>query len=155
MRSLASWAAQLCAWLLMFVAGAEVATRVDDWIRHDTPFSASPDFHRDLTVRDEYGLHGRPFGRHFNHRLNNAGFRGKDVAPRRAPGCTRVLVIGSSETYGSTESENKQYPAQLEDSLSGIGCYEVLNAGFAGMTLPTMTAMWERWGAPLPWLSFP
>jgi hypothetical protein len=59
----------------------------------------------------------------------------------------RVITVGASETFGLRESPGREFPRQLEDSLNARlrRCsapsrvrFEVLNAAFAGMTLPTI-----------------
>jgi hypothetical protein len=124
---------------------AELAARVDDWIRFDVPFTHTPDEVTDLRVRDSLGFHGRPHGRYHQWRLNNFGFRGRDITPLPAAGCTRVLALGASETMGYYETAGKEYPAQLADSLQKFGCYEVLNGGIPGMSLKTIVAFWNAY----------
>jgi hypothetical protein len=55
--------------------------------------------------------------------------------------------MGASETFGYYESAGKEYPAQLADSLRRIGCYEVINAAVAGMSIPAQIQLWNRWVA--------
>jgi hypothetical protein len=105
-----------------------------------------------LIVRDQTGLHGQPHAQYREFRLNNLGMRGPDVSLEKPLGTLRVLTVGASETFGLYESAGTEYPRQLEDSLNSllhtVGCrsrdglpwrVEVLNAAFAGMTLPTIT----------------
>src|SRR5262249_50554330 len=64
-----------------------------------------------------------------------------------SPGCHRVLVLGASESFGLYESENMEYPAQLQKKLRAMdaGCYEVVNASLFGLTLPGITQLWENY----------
>ena len=48
------------------------------------------------------------------------------------------MAIGSSETFGTGTTLGQEYPAQLQDSLSIQGCYQVLNAALVGMGLRAM-----------------
>ncbi|MGQ0647612.1 MAG: SGNH/GDSL hydrolase family protein [Gemmatimonadaceae bacterium] len=61
----------------------------------------------------------------------------------------RVLAVGASETFGLYESQDHDYPRQLEDSLqhhadaacappSSTPTVEVVNAALPGMALPSM-----------------
>jgi hypothetical protein len=135
------------------VATAELAARVDDRIRIGVPITHTTDETVDLRVVDSAGFHGRPHGRYHQFALNNFGFRGPDMTPRPAPGCTRILVLGASETMGYYETSGKEYPAQLRDSLRSYGCYEVVNAGIPGMSLKSIITFWNayanRFGAAM------
>jgi hypothetical protein len=53
--------------------------------------------------------------------------------------------MGASETFGYYESEGKEFPAQLADSLGGSGCHEVINAAVAGMSVPAQIQLWNNW----------
>ena len=125
------------------VVAAEITARVDDQIRYGVPFASTPDS-RDLTIEDSLGTRGRPRARYKGWQLNNHGFRGPDVTPQPARGCTRVMVLGASETFGYYETPGKEYPAQLADSLQDAGCVDVINAAVAGMGLRQQVRMWEN-----------
>ncbi len=132
----------------MLVA-AEITTRFDDWLRYGMPFTGSADEFEDLWTYDTAGVRGRPNGRHLKYRLNNYGFRtASDVSIAKRAGCTRVMTLGASETFGASEPDGLEYPAQLARRLSVQGCAEVLNAGVPGMTLPqiryTFRHYWYR-----------
>jgi hypothetical protein len=71
--------------------------------------------------------------------------RGPERSAVAAPGTIGVITVGASETFGLRESPGKEYPRQLEDSLAAWvrqnDCpsqFRVLNAAFAGMSLPTI-----------------
>ena len=134
---------------LALVAGvsAEAAARLDDWIRLGIPFRHTPDYDRDLKYRDWFGVRGKPNGRYRRWHLDSTGFRGPDVARARTAGCTRTMLLGASETLGLYEPDGQEYSAQLQDSLRNRGCYEVLNAGVAGMGLKAIIRYWEDYGA--------
>ena len=126
----------------------EFAARADDRLRDGVPMISAPELHYDLIIRDSLGSRGKPFGRYQRWALNSAGFRSDESTLVPRPGCTRVMTLGSSETFGvAGESPNKEYPAQLGDSLAPHGCYQVLNAGIVGLTLPGITQMWNVWGS--------
>ncbi len=129
-----------------FVLAAEVTTRIDEGLRWATPLLAVPD-EADLKLRDSLGTRGRPGAQFQKWRLNNFGFRGPDMTAAPAPGCTRVVLLGASETFGSYESEGKEYPSQLQDSLRNRGCFEVVNAAIPGIGVPGITVLWSRWVA--------
>lgn len=137
-------------WLVMMglVAGltSEVVARLDDAARHGVPVLASPSS-TDLTIHDSLGTRGRPFARYQKWKLNAAGFRSPEISNVPGAGCVRIAVMGASETFGYYEPEGKEYPAQLADSLSRNGCYEVMNAGIPGMTLPGQIQLWDKWVA--------
>ena len=125
------------------VFAAEVTARVDDRIRYGIPFASTPDS-RDLTIVDSLGTRGQPGARYKGWQLNNFGFRGPDITAQPTTGCTRVMVLGASETFGYYETPGKEYPAQLADSLRDAGCFDVINAAVAGMGLRQQVWMWKN-----------
>lgn len=146
MKNLRRWAGA-AALVALTGAAAEVTARLDDWIRWDMSPLAAPDEAADLRWADSSGVRGRPNGRYQRFRLNNHGFRrAGDVSRARPAGCTRVMVLGSSETFGTYEPVGEEYPAQLERLLNASGgCHEVLNAGVAGMSLRHIVYTWRHY----------
>ena len=134
--------------LLVAAGGAvsEVAVRADDYFRKGIPLGAAPSYD-DLVLHDGLGPHGRPNGRYAEFRLNSLGFRSSEAALVTRPGCWRVMAIGSSETFGTGTTLGQEYPAQLQDSLSIQGCYQVLNAALVGMGLRAMIQYWTTWAS--------
>ena len=125
---------------------AEVTVRFDEWLRFGMSFLGNSDETVDLRIVDTLGVHGRPNGRYLRFHLNNYGFRGKrDVSIARRPGCERVMILGASETFGATEPDGLEYPAQLARTLDEHGCTEVLNAGTPGVGLSTIRYTWNRY----------
>lgn len=134
-------------WGMLFVSvvmAGEVMARIDDAARAGIPILNSP-AESDLTIRDSLGIRGRPFAQYRKWTLNNAGFRGSEVRPVPRSDCVRVAVMGASETFGSYESPEKEYPAQLADSLRRRGCYEIINAAVVGMSLTGQVRLWDKW----------
>jgi len=129
------------------VLSAEVAARVEDRLRLGVGLLATPDHDRDLIVHDELGIRGRPNGIFKKWRLNSYGFRGPEITVAPLPGCTRVMVLGASETFGLYESPDHEFPAQLREMLGAYGCFEVLNGAVPGMTLRTLITYWKNWGS--------
>lgn len=124
---------------------AEVTSRLDDFVRYGTPLLASPDFDRDLF--EDFGIgdkRGRPNGRYRHIELNQFGFRGPKMEFLPEGGVCRVLLLGSSETFGMYESPGKNYPDQLRDMLKRRGAYEVVNAAIPGMTLPSIIKAYDE-----------
>jgi hypothetical protein len=143
LKALARWSVWLVV-IAVTVVTAELMARVDDLVRSGIPLLASPE-HNDLLLHDSLGLRGRPFAHFQKWKLNSAGFRGPEIARAPNPGCVRVVVMGASETFGYYESEGKEFPAQLADSLRRNGCYEVINAAVAGMSVPAQIRLWDNW----------
>jgi len=134
--------------VVVFLVAAEAVSRLDDWMFFGISFLANPDRARDLTVRDEKGIHGRPNGQFRKWQLNAFGFRGPEISERPAPDTLRILILGASETFGLHESENKEYPAQLAEKLRLINPHiEVINAAMAGISVKSMLPYWEKWGS--------
>lgn len=79
--------------------------------------------------------------------INNLGLR--DTKPIRKvekkPGVFRILVVGSSNTYGMLVDDPFTYPAQLEKTLQQQypGKFEVLNAGIDAYALMQKT-LWAK-----------
>jgi lysophospholipase L1-like esterase len=133
--------------LLIFLTvllGLELTTRAEEWIRFDVPIASRYRSQSELLVRDADGMHGRSNAVFLKWRMNSLGLRGPEVTERKAPGMLRVVATGASETFGLYESPGGEYPRQIEDSLRAVmscgrpAAVEVLNAAFAGMTIPTI-----------------
>ncbi len=132
----------LClACLVVACLGLEATARLDDWSRHGVPLSSSARSLDDLVVRDSFGMHARPSSQFRGFRINSLGFRGPEVSSQVISKSQVIVASGASETFGLYESPSKEWPRQLEDSLNSA-CVNVhsvvLNAGFAGMSLPTV-----------------
>jgi hypothetical protein len=135
--------------LAVVLVALELTCRIEDWVTYGTPIFSRVIALSDLVIRDADGMHGRPNTQFQKWRMNALGLRGAPATPLPAPGTTRIIVVGASETFGLYESPDKEYPAQLGDSLramvkrgqcrmpNGDGV-EVLNAAFPGMSLPTI-----------------
>jgi len=70
------------------------------------------------------------YGGWLTMKTNNLGFHeDRDTSLTKAPGVTRIVVVGDSQTAGEC-ANNENYPNILEDRLNaGGGKFEVLNAG--------------------------
>ncbi len=63
-------------------------------------------------------------------RINNYGFRGKDIDKKKKPGILRIFAVGDSFTWGVGARENETIPYLLEENLKSEGFrVEVINAG--------------------------
>ena len=133
-------ATYVIALLLLFAASAEVTARVQDWIVRATPFWAVPDWDRDLFVDTPSGRRGRPNGRYLNWVLNDYGFRTGAMSREPPPGRQRLVVLGSSESFGIYESPGHEFPAILADRLRPD--YEVINAALVGLTVCSGRPSW-------------
>ena len=141
----------LLALLGLFAVVFEITARVEDLVRFGTPIFSPYTDQTDLILQDEFGARGRPNARFQKWVLNSLGTRGPEVSPTKAPGAVRVVTAGASETFGLYETPSREYPRQLEDSLSvsltRLSCVsaqrpqraEVVNAALPGMSLPTVS----------------
>jgi len=127
---------------------AELTARIDDYLRYGIPFTNAPSEAHDLTIEDSLGFHGRPNGRYRWWHLNGFGFRAPEMTRAPRPDCTRIMVLGASETFGLYESPGMDYPTQLQRRLSAPGCFEVINAAIAGASVHSMLGLWRQWIAP-------
>lgn len=129
--------------LFVGLVALELTVRVDDWAQFGVPLNSPVVQMGELTVRDSLGLHARPGTQYRQFRINRAGFRGEEL-PGDFSG-RYVVTAGASETFGLYETPGKEWPRQLEDSLLACGAnVRVLNAAFAGMSLPTVRQDFER-----------
>src|SRR5690242_6339458 len=130
----------------LMALAAELTVRFDEWLRFGMPFLGNPDETVNLRIVDTLGIRGRPNGRYLRFHLNNYGFRSKsDITIARQPGCERVMIVGASETFGATEPDGLEYPAQLARRLEERACTEVLNAGTPGVGLSAIRYTWNRY----------
>jgi hypothetical protein len=128
--------------------GVEVAIRIEDWIRYRMPVVSPFGSMEHLIVRDADGVHGRANAQFEQWVMNELGTRGPSAPVVPAAGVIRIITVGASETFGLWESPDHEFPRQMEDSLNtrlrSMSCprapvrFEVLNAAFAGMTIPTI-----------------
>jgi hypothetical protein len=138
------------SWVVLFVTAAivfELSCRVEDWVMYRTPIASPYQSIDDLVIRDADGMHGRANARFQKWIMNGLGTRGPSASVLPSGNTIRVITVGASETFGLRESTDHEYPRQLEDSLNtrlrALGCssetshFEVLNAAFAGMSVPT------------------
>ena len=133
------------AHVLVFLAVLELTCRIDDRIRFGTPMMSRILSSEDLREQDGTAVRGRPNARFQKWVLNEHGLRGPSVKQERTAGVVRVVTVGASETFGLTETQGREFPRQLEDSLNaararrqGLPAFEVLNASLPGMSLPTI-----------------
>lgn len=64
-------------------------------------------------------------------RINNYGFRGKDITKNKEPRTIRIIAMGDSFTFGAGAEENETIPYLIEKYLNEKGRnLEVINAGF-------------------------
>lgn len=133
---------RVVSWLLLSLAVLEVCARIEDKIDFDAPFwdnysSAS------LYTFDAGGRIGKPNARYLKWKLNEAGYRG----PNLRPGTYRIACVGSSETFGLYESEDNEWPRQLERKLNrwaGSDAFDVVNAAYPGMSISTSIRRLDR-----------
>ncbi len=131
-----------------FCVAAETAARIDDWYKYGAD-PLAPYSREGLEDADEYGVRGRPYARFEKWRLNNLGFRGPDVGPKQA-GRPRIVVMGSSETFGLYEQEGKDWASQLRGLLEANSReVELINAAFYGFGLQLNLTQLEHRVLPL------
>ncbi len=149
-----AWIAGL---LPLAAVGAELATRFDDWSRYGTPLASHATDVGDLIVRDSLGLHARPNGVFKYFRIDSLGFRGPDRSRGALAAQPVVVTTGASETFGLYEEADHEWPRRLEVHLASLVSDSsrwrdtaiVLNAAFAGMSLPTVAQDIRNRIAPL------
>ncbi|HEX9564814.1 MAG TPA: hypothetical protein VF981_12610 [Gemmatimonadaceae bacterium] len=145
------WTWQWAVLLVLMVAVLEIVSRVEELIVNAVPITSRITAPRDLVWLHPQGARGRPGGRYQQLSLNGLGFRGPEMSPAKPPGTVRIVVVGASETFGLYESQGREYPRQLEDSLrarSAAACptraIEVGNAALPGMATPSMVHLLDQ-----------
>ncbi|MCC6157641.1 MAG: SGNH/GDSL hydrolase family protein [Deltaproteobacteria bacterium] len=78
--------------------------------------------------------------------INRLGLRGSDRDAAKPGGIFRVLMLGSSTTFGASVSDDETLSAQMERRLNatGAGRYEVWNAGVNSYGPAQMAALGDR-----------
>jgi len=134
---------------LAFFITIELCARIDDYISYEAPILGSYDSDI-LRTNDEDGVrHNVPNVQFEKWRNNNVGFRGEDISIEKPDTVCRVVCLGTSETYGLYESENMEWPAQLQSMLGDDSGYEVLNASSVGLPLRHYKRYIERYILPV------
>ena len=85
-------------------------------------------------------------------RINDLGFRGRDLAEVKPPGAVRILALGDSYTFGAFVDDDQTYPARLEKMLQARRAgraIEVVNGGVGGFGILDERALWEKAGERL------
>lgn len=74
-------------------------------------------------------------------RINNLGFRGPDIEPKKNETTFRIAFLGSSTTYDPNSPEGKNWPERVADKLGEAveGCtVDFVNAGQPGYSTEQM-----------------
>ena len=129
--------------VLLGLVGAlslELTVRIDDWAQFAVPLTAAEVSLDELSVRDSLGAHARAGTQFRQFRINALGFRGPDVSAESMADAKIVVTSGASETFGLYERAGGEWPQQLQKRLveQCKSPVVVLNAAFAGMSLPTV-----------------
>src|SRR5262249_26701328 len=84
-------------------------------------------------------------------RLNALGLPGNEVRPDKAPGTTRVLVLGDSFVFGVGVDEEHVFTTRLSELLAASprGPYEVVNMGVSGYSTDQEYLLFRELGKTL------
>jgi hypothetical protein len=122
---------------------AELAVRAEDRIERGIPLTASPTYESELRIWRAGIWQGRPNGYFKKWRLNSLGFRSPEIDVVKHSGCTRIMILGASEIFGLYESEGHDFATTLGAELQGRGCFEIMNAAMAGLSLGSADIYWD------------
>lgn len=111
----------------------EFGARLDDLVFEKVPLSGNPSYESLFKESQSGFLVGREFARWKKVRMNNLGFRGRDLASPREKGCGRWLFLGASETFGEPSVADGEYPSLVGKAAARVGCTEVINSAFPGI----------------------
>lgn len=135
--------------LVLLTFTMEVCARLDDWLRYDAPllqkYSSERLRGRDAGGKYSYNLPRASFEK---WRHNSLGFRSPEVDLEKRQGITRIVCVGSSESYGLYESAGKEWPAQLQ-ALVPPSRYQVVNASVVGLSLTSFRSYLQKHVFPL------
>jgi hypothetical protein len=134
------------AYALLCFATLETSARIDDIIKWDAPFRGTYS-KETLFVVDSVGYHNQPNAEFEKWKINSFGFRGEEIERQAPEDVTRILLLGSSETFGLYESPGKEFPAQIGEKLNDEypGRFQVLNGGVPGINIPLVQHLYENW----------
>jgi len=127
---------RMCGWLVIALVTMELGARTEDRLRHGAPFFGNYSLDS-LYQYDGMGKWGKPNSSYLKWHMNDLGYRGPAM---RNDGAYRIACMGSSETFGLYESEQKEWPRQLETILNrrdGGQSFEVVDVAFPGMSVGT------------------
>ena len=128
---------------IVFLLTIELCARFDDALKYDAPFWKGYTS-ESLKSSDSEGISRNiPNARFQKWQNNGDGFRGPEITPIKAPGTTRIICLGASESYGLYESPGKEWPAQLRTSLPKK--YEVINVSVVGLGLSSYEAYLKKY----------
>lgn len=84
------------------------------------------------------------------HRINRAGFRGREYGAEPPPGWKRIVFLGDSVVYGFNVQQEDSIPAQLEKQFRERHLpVEVLNFGVSGYETEQAIEFFKERGLPL------
>jgi hypothetical protein len=123
--------------IAVFVVVLELCARLDDYVSYRAPILGT---YSDVNLyeNDRLGKHGKPFARYRSWQLNEFGYRG----PRFDKDSIHIVIFGASETFGLYESNDNEYPRQLERELNSCQhnlMFQVINVAYPGQRLATAT----------------
>lgn len=122
--------ARLIVGLVTFVIVIELCARLDDLVTYRAPFLGSYT-QEDMYGRDAIGKRGNPYARYRKWEFNSLGYRSPELDPTKI----HIVCFGASETFGLYESDDNEYPRQLERELNravGGNKFQVINVANPG-----------------------
>ncbi|MEW6411006.1 MAG: hypothetical protein AB1483_00875 [Candidatus Zixiibacteriota bacterium] len=128
-RKISSWTVYAAVFLIVL----ELCARIDDRLKYGAPFFGEYTDERLRSFDDEgvrYNIPNISFEK-WHH--NDLGFRGPDIDLKKPDTTTRIVCMGTSETYGLYESPGNEWPAQLSGQLNRTGHFDVINAATVGL----------------------
>jgi hypothetical protein len=129
---------------IIFIMVMEICARLDDYIKWGAPFWGDYS-EKLLSNTDSLGYRNVPNAKFQKWRIDSLGFRGPEITMAKPPGIVRIMILGASETFGLYESQDKEYPAQMQQALDSLypDRFQVINAASAGMTMPRVTRYYQ------------
>ncbi|MDY7038201.1 MAG: hypothetical protein SV375_18820 [Thermodesulfobacteriota bacterium] len=123
----------------------EVCARIDDRIKYDAPFLGHYSSNL-LKSTDSEGINRNvPNSQFEKWAINELGFRGPDITHTKPEGITRIVCMGTSETFGLYESPGKEWVSQLTDILGEPHRFQVINTSVVGLSLKQYNRYIEKY----------
>jgi lysophospholipase L1-like esterase len=131
--------------IILFILTVEVSARIDDKIRYDAPFFKhySPAILRNT---DSEGINCNvPNARFEKWKINGLGFPGPETELAKPKGKTRIICMGTSETFGLYESLGQEWPNQLGAILDKYNHFQVINTSVVGLSFKKFRRYIEKY----------
>ena len=129
----------------LFLFVLEICARIDDVIRWNAPFFKIYSVDNLFGFDDEGIPINIPKSRFEKWHNNSFGFRGPEISLTKPPGIIRIICMGTSETYGTSESPGHEWPTQLGQTIAEHNSFEIINTAGPGFSFQYYRRFFEKY----------